>query len=173
MYSIIFSWIPPTLYVIINSWDKGICHMLGSVSMHFSTVLSRVLGPINILYSVFIYSFFHPWTNMYQMTDVEAEAPILWPPDGKNWLIGKDPDVGKDWRQEEKGMTEDDMVGWYHWLDGNEFEQALRVGDGQGSLVYCSPWGHKKSGMTEWQNWIDTDQMTTLCLVPFLSSYRT
>ena len=70
-------------------------------------------------------------------TDAETEAPILWPPDGKTWLIWKDPDPGKDWRQEEKGMTEDEMVGWHHWLDGHEFEKALRVGDGQGSLACC------------------------------------
>ena len=76
-------------------------------------------------------------------TDVEAETPRLWPPDGKNWLIWKDPDAGKDWRQEEKGMTEDEMVGWHHWLDGHEFEQALRVGDGQGSLACFSPWSHR------------------------------
>ena len=63
-------------------------------------------------------------------TDAKAEIPILWPPDGKNWLIGKDPDAGKDWRQEEKGTTEDEMVGWHHWLNGHEFEQALGVGDG-------------------------------------------
>ena len=73
-------------------------------------------------------------------TDVEAEAPILWPPDAKNWLTGNDPDAGKDWRQE-KGMTEDEMVGWHHWLDGLEFEQALGVGDGQGNLECGSPWG--------------------------------
>ena len=62
-------------------------------------------------------------------TGAEAETPILWPPDGKNWLIGKDPDAGKDWRQEQKGMTEDEMVGWHHQLDGQEFEQALGIGD--------------------------------------------
>ena len=73
-------------------------------------------------------------------TDAEAEAPILWPPDAKNWLIRKDPDVGKDWSQEEKGMTEDEMVGWHHWFNRCEFEQAPGVGDGQGSLVFCSPW---------------------------------
>ena len=71
-------------------------------------------------------------------TDVEAETPLLWPPDAKSWLIWKDPDVGKDWKQEEKGMTEDEVVGWGHWLDGPVFEQALGVGDGQGSLVCCS-----------------------------------
>ena len=82
------------------------------------------------------------------MTNAEAETPILWPPDVKKWLLRKDPDVGKDWRQEEKGMTEDEMVGWYHRLNGHEFEQALGVGDGQGSLVCCSSWGHKESDMT-------------------------
>ena len=86
-------------------------------------------------------------------TDAEAEIPILWPPDAKNWLIGKDPDDGKDWRQEEKGTTEDAMVGWHHWLDGLEIVQAPGVGDGQGSLVFCSPWCHKESDMTEWLNW--------------------
>ena len=71
-------------------------------------------------------------------TDVEAESPILWPPDVKSWLIWKDPDVGKDWRREEKGTREDEMVGWHHWLSGLEFEQALGVGDGQGGLACCS-----------------------------------
>ena len=87
-------------------------------------------------------------------TDAEAEAPILWPLDAKNWLTGKDPDAGEDWRREEKGTTEDEMVGWHHRLDGHEFEQALGVGDGQGSLACCSPWGHKESDTTEWLNWL-------------------
>ena len=82
--------------------------------------------------------------------DVEDETPILWPSDVKDWLIWKDPDAGKDWRQEEKGTTEDEMVGWHHWLDGHEFEQALGVVDGQGSLVCCSPWGCKELDMSEW-----------------------
>ena len=82
--------------------------------------------------------------------DAEAEAPILWPFDAKNWLIGKDFDAGKDWRQEEKGTTEDKMVGWHHWLDWHEFEQALGVGDGQGSLACCSPWGRKETWLSNW-----------------------
>ena len=86
-------------------------------------------------------------------TDTEAETPILWPPDAKNWLIWKDPDAGRDWRQEEKGTTKDEMIGWRYWLDGHEFEQAPGVGDGQGSLVCCSP-GCKESDMTE-LNWTD------------------
>ena len=76
---------------------------------------------------------------------LKLKLPILWPPDAKSWLIWKDPDAGKDWGQKEKGMTEDKMVGWHHQLDGHEFEQALGVGDGQGSLACCSPWGHKES----------------------------
>ena len=90
-------------------------------------------------------------------SDAEAEASILWPPDVMNWLIGKDSDAGKDWRQEEKGTTEDEMVAWHHWLNGHEFEQAPGVGDGQGILACCSPWGRKGSDMTEWLNWTDWD----------------
>ena len=76
-------------------------------------------------------------------------SPILWPPDAKRWLIRKEPDAGKHWRQEEKGATENEMVGWHHQLNGHEFKQALGDGEGQGSLPCCSPWGHKESDMTE------------------------
>ena len=85
-------------------------------------------------------------------TDTEAKTPVLWPPDAKNWLIWKDPDAGKDWRQKEKGMTEDGMVGWHRWLNGHEFEQVLGDGEEQGSLVCCSPWGCKELDMIEWLN---------------------
>ena len=85
-------------------------------------------------------------------SDAEAETLLLWPPDWKSWLIGKDSEAGKDWRQE-KGMTEDEMVGWLHWLNGYEFEQAPGVGDRQGSLACCSPWGLKESDMTEQLNY--------------------
>ena len=87
-------------------------------------------------------------------TDAEAEAPLLWPPDVMNWIIGKDPDSGKDWRQE-KWMTEDEMVGWHHQLNGNEFEEAPEVGGRQGSLVCCSPWGFEESDITEQLNWTE------------------
>ena len=73
----------------------------------------------------------------------------------RNWLTGKDPDAGKDWKQGEKWMTEDEMVGWHHWLNGHEFEQAPGVGDGQGSLMCCGPWGHKEWDTTEWLNWTE------------------
>ena len=88
-------------------------------------------------------------------TDAEAEAPVLWPPDSKNWLTGKDPDDGKDWRHEEKGVTEDEMVGWHHGLNGHEFEQAPGVGDGQGGLACCSSWGCKESETIERLNWTE------------------
>ena len=84
---------------------------------------------------------------------IDAEPPILWPSDANNWLIRKDPDAGKDWRQEEKGTTENEIVGWDHQLNGHDFEKALGVGDRQGSLAYCSPWGHRESDTTEWLNW--------------------
>ena len=87
------------------------------------------------------------------MTDAGAEAPILWPSDVKSWLLGRDSDARKDWRQE-KGTTEDEVVGCYHQLNGHEFEQALGVGGGQGSLVCCSPCSCKESDTTEWLNWL-------------------
>ena len=86
-------------------------------------------------------------------TDAEAETPILRPPDVKNWLIGKDSGAGKNWSQKEKGTTEDEIVGWHHWLDGHEFEQAPGAGNGWGSLVCYCPWGCKDSDTTEWLNW--------------------
>ena len=86
-------------------------------------------------------------------TDVEAETSILWPPHVKSWLIWKDLDAGKDWGQEEKGMTEDEMVGWHHGLDGHGFGWTLGVGDGQGSLARCGSWGRKESDMTGRLNW--------------------
>ena len=83
-------------------------------------------------------------------TDAEAETPILWPVDEKSWLIWEDPDAGKDWRWEEKGMTEDEIVGWHHWLKGHEFEYTPGVGDGQGSLVCYSPWDHSQTQLSDW-----------------------
>ena len=87
--------------------------------------------------------------------DAKAETPILWPSDGKNWLREKDPDARKDWRQEEKGTTEDEMAGCHHRLDGHEFEWTPGVGDGQGGLACCDSWGRKESDTTEWLNWTE------------------
>ena len=89
-------------------------------------------------------------------TDAEAETPILWPPQAKSWLTGKDSDAGRDWGQEEKVTTEDEMAGWHHLLDGHEFEWTLGIGDGQGGLQCCNSWGRKESVVTERLNWTDT-----------------
>ena len=106
-------------------------------------------------------------------SDAEAETPILWPPDAKSWLIGKDPDAGKDWRQEEKGMREDEMVGWHHWLNGHELGWTLGDGDGRGGLACCSPGGtESRTWVTEqlllrWRRtegiWRRHDRLTVFC----------
>ena len=99
----------------------------------------------------------HPKGNQswifIERTDAEAEIPMLWPSDVKNWLVWKDSDSAKDWSQEEKGMTEDEMAEWHHWLSGHEFEQTPGVGEGQGSLACCTPWSHKESDTTERLKW--------------------
>ena len=106
-------------------------------------------------------------------TDAEAETLILWPPNAKSQFIGKDPDAGKVWRLEEKGMTEDEMVGWHHWCNRHEFEQAPGIGDWQGSLECCSPWGCKESDMTERLNWTALLTMPKLLTVWITTNYRT
>jgi len=113
-----------------------------------------------------------PWIFI-RKTDAEVEAPILRPLDAKNWLIGKCPDAGEDWGQEEKGATEDEMVGWHHWLNGHELEPTLGDSEGQGSLACCSPWGCKEADMTEWLNNVSScpvprPNFSTLPLCPVL-----
>ena len=97
-------------------------------------------------------------------TDAQAEAPILWPPNAKSWLIRNDPDSVKGWRQEEMGTIEDEMVGWHHWLNGHEFDQAPRVNDGHWRLTCCSPWDHKESDTTKWLNWTELIIITIIIL---------
>ena len=92
-------------------------------------------------------------------TDAKDETPILWLPHAKSWPIGKDPDSGRDWGQEEKGTTEDEMAGWHHWLDGRQSGWTLGVGDGQGGLACCDSWGRKESDMTEQWNWTELNWM--------------
>ena len=106
---------------------------------------------------------YQPWV-FFGRTNAEAETPILWPPHAKIWLIGKDHDAGSDWGQEEKGMTEDEMAGWHHWLDGHEFGWTPGVGDGQGGLACCDSWGRKESDTTERMNWTELN---------FISRYNT
>ena len=96
--------------------------------------------------------------------EAEAETPILWPPNVKNWLIGKDPVAGKDWTQEEKKITEDEVVGWHHRLNGHEFEQTSEVGDGQGRLTCCNPCDCKELDTTEQLNWTDQAECLFYCL---------
>ena len=103
----------------------------------------------------------HKWVFIGR-TDVEAETPILWPPDAKSWLIWKDPDAGKDWGQEEKGIIEDEMVGWHHRLNGHGFGWTQGVVDGQGGLACCSSWGCKELDTTEWLNWIEYLELDSL-----------
>ena len=95
-----------------------------------------------------------PW-DFFGRNDAKAETPVLWPPYVKSWLIGKDSDAGRDWGQEEKGTTEEEMAGWHHWLDGRESEWTLGVSDGQGGLACCSSWGRKESDTTEQLNWTE------------------
>ena len=109
------------------------------------------------------------WVFIWRI-DIEAETSILWPPDVKSWLIGKNPDAGKDWGQEEKGATENEMVGWHHWLNGHELEQAPGDGEGQANLSRCSPLSHKKSDTTEQLNW--TELMLLMLLLSHFSSVR-
>ena len=95
-----------------------------------------------------------PW-DFFGRNDAKAETPVLWPPHAESWLIGKDSDAGRDWGQEEKGTTEDEMAGWHHWLDGCESEWTPGVCDGQGGLACCDSWGHKESDTTERLNWTE------------------
>ena len=124
-----------------HSWQNHIVFKGHSRIIWYTYTLWKDPSPLNGLINISI-----------GRIDAKAEAPILWPPDAKSRLIGKDPDAGKDWRQEEKGVTEDEMVGWHHWLNGHEFKQTPRDGEGQRSLVCCNPWGCKELDTTEWLN---------------------
>ena len=109
-----------------------------------------------------------PW-DFFGRNDAKAETPILWPPHAKNWLIGKDSDAGRDWGQEEKDMTADEMAGWHHRLDGWESEWTLGVGDGQGGLACCDSWGCKESDPTERLNWTELIEKEQ---IPYLASWH-
>ena len=109
-----------------------------------------------------------PW-DFFGRNDAKAETPVLWPPHAKRWLIGKDSDAGRDWGQEEKGTTEDEMAGWHHGLDGRESEWTLGVGDGQGGLACCNSWGRKELDTTEWLNW--TEGILALLFIVFYTVF--
>ena len=145
------------IYLLSNKWELDCEESWVSKNWRFCTVvlektLESPLGCKKIQPA-------HPkgdqsWVFIGK-TDAEAETPILWPPHVKSWLVGKDPDAGRNWGQEEKGMTEDEMAGWHHRLDGHKFEQSLGVYVGQGGLACCDSWGCKESDMTEWLNWTE------------------
>ena len=140
----------------------------------WTVVLDKTWGPLDCKEIQLVNSKGNQTWIFIGRTDAEAEVPILWPPDAKNWLIGKDREAGKDWRQEEKWATEDEMVGWHHWLNGHEFEQAPRVGDGWRSLACYSPWDRKESETTEqlievnwWQYRIRREKKKNACYLQF------
>ena len=111
------------------------------------------------------HTIFFFFTN-FGRNDAKAETPVLWPPHAKSWLIRKDSDAGRDWGQEEKGTTEDEMAGWHHWLDRREFEWTPGVGDGQGGLACCDSWGHKESDTTERLNWTELNLASQILVLP-------
>ena len=133
--------------VLVATGQEGSSWIMETRLMINSCADSKDIKPVNPKGN-------QPWIFTGR-TDAETESPILWPPDAKSWFIGKDSDAGKDWGQEEKGTTEDEMVGWHHQLNEHEFEQVPGVGDGQGSLVCCCPWGRKESKMAERLHWIE------------------
>ena len=122
----------------------------------WSVVLEKTLeGPLDCKEIQPIHSKGDQSWVFFGRTDAKAETPVLWPPHVKSWFIGKVSDAGRDWGQEEKGMTEDEMAGWHHQLDGSEFEWTPEVEDGQGGLGCCNLWGRKELDMTEWLNWTE------------------
>ena len=128
-------------FSIYFPWNDGTrCHDLHFLNWALSQLFHSPL------------SLSQPW-DFFGRKDTKPETPVLWPPHVKSWLIGKDSDAGRDGGQEEKGMTEDEMAGWHHWLNGRESEWTPGVGDGQGGLACCNSWGHKESDTTEWLNW--------------------
>ena len=133
IYIICLLYIHPISYIYLVPY---VPYTISYICIYIFIYLGKEIQPV------------HPKGNQSSIfiggTDAEVETSILWPPDGKSWLIGKDLDAGKDWRWEEKGMTEDEKVGWHHWCNRHESEQAPGVGDGQGGLVCCGSWGRKE-----------------------------
>ena len=122
-----------------------------------TVVLEKILAsPLDCKEIQWIHSKGNQSWVFIRRNDAKLETPVLWPPHVKSWLIGKGPDAQRDWGQEEKGMTEDEMAGWHHWLDAREFGWTLGVVDGQGGLACCDSWGHKELDTTERLNWTDT-----------------
>ena len=144
-------WYIKTLYTIfVNFWQ------ILNYLYFWTVVLGKTLeSPLDCKEIQPVHSKGNQSWVIFGRNDAEAEIPVLWPPRAKSLFIGKDSDVGRDWGQEEKGTTEDEMAGWHHWLDGHEFEWTLWVGDGQGGPTCCNSWGHKELDMTDWLNWTE------------------
>ena len=140
----------------VRMWELD--HKKGSALKNWcfwTVVLEKTLeSPLDCKEIQPVHSENQPW-DFFGRNDAKAESPVLWPPHAKSWFIGKDSDAGRDWGKEEKGMTEDEMAGWHHWLDGHESEWTPGVGDGQGGLACCGSWGRKESDTTEWLIWSD------------------
>ena len=120
----------------------------------WTVVLEKTLeSPLDCKENQLVHSKGDQFWVFFGRNDAKAETPVLWLPHAKSWLIGKDSDAGREWGQEEKRMTEEEMARWHHWVDGPEFEWTPRVGDGQGGLACCDSWGRKESDTTEWLNW--------------------
>ena len=153
------------IFTVFFTVQRFLIHFEISEKMYSRDILIFTIRTLNMLH---IYtSFFRvklvflihwdsegdqPW-DFFGRNDAKAETPVLWPPHATSWLIGKDSDAGRDWGQEKKGTTEDEMARWHHWLDGCESEWTPGVGDGQGDLACCNSWGLKESDMTERLNW--------------------
>ena len=136
----------PNLEPVCCSMSSSNCCFLSCIQVSLET--SKVVWCSHLLKNF-------PQFVVINTKDAKAETPVLWPPHARSWLIGKDSDAGRDWGQEEKGTTEDEMAGWHHRLDGCEFEWILGVGDGQGGLACCDSWGRKASDTTEQMNWTE------------------
>ena len=144
------------------SADSALPHCPGQTDcLHHITIAhcSPRGGTVSLLHLSYlsawvVVSYVIAW-DFFGRNDAKAETPVLWPPHAKSWLIGKDSDAGRDWGQEEKGTTEDEMAGWHHGLDGRESEWTLGDGDGQAALACCDSWGRKESDTTERLNWIE------------------
>ena len=132
----------------------GPASILGRLVCFWTVVLEKTLeSPLDCKEIQPVHSKGEQSWDFFWRNDAKAETPVLWPPHAKSWLIGKDSDAGRDWGQEEKATTEDEMAGWLHWLDGHESEWTPGIGDGQGGLACCNTWGRKESDMTERLIW--------------------
>ena len=162
---VLFSFCPQTLPTSVFSLFQILESLAPKNRCFWTVVLEKTLeSPLDCKEIQPVHSEGDQLWDFFGRSDAKAETPVLWPPHVKSWLIGKDSDAGRDWGQEEKGTTEDEMAGWHHRLDGHELEWTPGVGDGQGGLACCNSWGRKESDMTEWLNWTELNTIYRTCL---------